>query len=51
MIQNNFAVFTASAFLFRRVFFASSLIASQDDANQPQAINANRLALISAIDV
>jgi len=51
MIQKKFVVFTASSFLFLIVFFTTFLIVSQDDSNQPQAINTNRLALISAIDV
>jgi len=35
MIQNTFAVFTASSFLFLIVFFAPSLIASQENSNKP----------------
>jgi len=35
MKQRNFVVFTASAFLFLIVFFAPSLIASQENSNKP----------------
>ena len=35
MIQRNFVVFTASAFLFLIVFSTPSLIASQDNSNKP----------------
>ncbi len=35
MIQKKFIVFTASSFLFLIVFFAPSLIASQENSNKP----------------
>src|SRR3990170_6888251 len=47
MIQRNFVVFTASAFLFLIVFFTSSLIANQENPDKPSIKRSNPQSEIS----